>query len=45
MTRRTHEDGQLVRSSVDYDYVVHRDEHEPGPGEVRTLSWVEADAA
>ena len=83
MTRHTHDDGQLVTRSVDYDYVVHRDEdepgllvvtgvpaqvcqlcdeywfdesigfalsrllqqHEPGPGEVRTLSWVEADAA
>lgn len=75
--------GQLVDGPIDYDYVVHRgddepgllvvkavpaqvcrvcdeywfdepvgfalsrllQQHEPGPGEVRTVSWIEADAA
>lgn len=83
MTRHTHDDGQLVASSVDYDYVVHHEDdepgllvvtdvpaqvcqvcdeywfdesvgfalsqllqqHEPGPGEVRTVSWIDANAA
>jgi len=83
VTRHTHDDGQLVVNSVDYDYVVHHaddepgllvvmdvpaqvcqacdeywfdepvgfalsqllQQHEPGPGEVRTISWIEADAA
>lgn len=83
MTRHSHDDGQLVASSVDYDYVVHHDEgdpgllvvtdvpaevcqvcdeywfdesvgfalsqliqrHAPAPGQVLTISWVEADAA
>lgn len=83
MTRHRHDDGQLVASSVDYDYVVHHDEggpgllvvtdvpaevcpvcdeywfddsvgfalsqliqrHSPAPGQVLTISWVEADAA
>jgi YgiT-type zinc finger domain-containing protein len=83
MTRHTHDDGQLVAGSVDYDYVVHHEDdepgllvvkdvpaqvcqvcdeywfddavgfglsrllqqHEPRPGQVRTISWFEADAA
>ncbi len=83
MPRHTREHGQLVRSSVDYDYVVHHQndepgllvvtdvpahvcqvcdeywfdesvgfalsrllqQHQPSPGEVRTISWIEADAA
>lgn len=83
MTRHSHDDGRLVSGAVDYDYVVHHDEGEPGllvvtgvpaaicqvcdeywfddsvgfalsqllqrqspsPGQVRTISWLEADAA
>ncbi len=30
MTRHTHDDGQLVASSVDYDYVVRHEDDEPG---------------
>jgi hypothetical protein len=83
MTRHSHDDGQLVERHVDYDYVVHHadgepgllvvagvpasvcelcdeywfdaavgfelarllEESKPGPGEVRTMEWVEAHAA
>lgn len=30
MTRHDHDDGHLVDRSVDYDYVVHHPEAEPG---------------
>jgi hypothetical protein len=30
MTRHTHDEGQLVDGTVDYDYVVHDDDAEPG---------------
>lgn len=83
MARHSHDDGQLVSRPVDYDYVVHHEDGEPGllvvtdvpaeaclvcdeywfdetvgfalsrllqrhrpaSGEMRTVSWVEADAA
>jgi hypothetical protein len=83
MTRHSHDNGHLVERAVDYDYVVHHadgepgllvvtgvpasvcdlcdeywfddavgfelsrflEESEPGPGEVRTIGWVEAHAA
>jgi glucose-6-phosphate-specific signal transduction histidine kinase len=30
VTRHAHDDGQLAASSVDYDYVVHHEDDEPG---------------
>lgn len=30
MTRHRHDDGELVRRSVDYDYVEHHQDAEPG---------------
>lgn len=30
MTRHRHDDGELVSQHVDYDYVVHHDDGDPG---------------
>jgi hypothetical protein len=83
MTRHTHDDGQLAPRHVDYDFVVHHSddepgllvvtgvpafacdicdeywfddsvgfglsrllhEHEPAPGEIRTIEWLRSNAA